>query len=281
MYLDEMKLKTIYHIRQAEEISLFDLYKRMFTEKEIAQTSVLHAFAHHLTTLHNNNFIKISIKRDNSMDCSIIRDDVEIEKDMSSIIRLVVRRFSQTSDHSSVYINDSKNIFLSVTEDFEKIRETIGFSISAEMNCLQQQFRISSIFGEKDPSLKSKVFVIMPFSKQMDPIYADHIKDVCDKLKYSCQRADRIDLPNVIINDIWNLICNSDIIICDCTGRNPNVFYELGIAHAVGKKVICITQNSEDIPFDIEQIRYIKYEYNPHGMKEFEEKLMRCITQLD
>lgn len=281
MYLDEMKLKTIYHIRQAEEISLFDLCKMMFTEKEIVQTSVLHVFEHHLTTLHNNNFIKISIKRDNSMDCSIIRDDVEIEKDMSSIIRLVVRRLSQTSDHSSVYINDSKNIYLSVTEDFKKIRNTIGFSISTEMDYLQQQLSVSSIFGKKDLSLRSKVFVIMPFSEQMNPIYEDHIKGVCDRMHYSCRRADQIELPNVIINDIWNLICNSDIIICDCTGQNPNVFYELGIAHAVGKKVICITQNSEDIPFDIEQIRYIKYEYSPHGMKEFEEKLMRCITQLD
>ena len=83
------------------------------------------------------------------------------------------------------------------------------------------------------------------------------------------------------MNDIWSLINNADIIICDCTGKNPNVFYELGLAHAIGKNVICITQNTEDIPFDIKHIRYIKYEYNPRGMTKFEKTLGQYIASIN
>ena len=81
-----------------------------------------------------------------------------------------------------------------------------------------------------------------------------------------------------IVNYIWSLIFSAQIVICDCTGKNPNVFYELGLAHSLGKKTICITQNSNDIPFDIKHLRYIKYEYTPRGMKKFEEKLEQYVA---
>jgi hypothetical protein len=51
-----------------------------------------------------------------------------------------------------------------------------------------------------------------------------------------------------IIQDIVSLIDRSRVVICDCTGRNPSVFYEIGIAHTLGREVILITQNPEDSP---------------------------------
>ena len=119
----------------------------------------------------------------------------------------------------------------------------------------------------------------MPFSKDIKPVYEDIIEPICKELGYSCKRADLIDRPSVIINDIWSSIYNSDIIICDCTQGNPNVFYELGLAHALGKRVICITQNSDDIPFDIERIRYIKYIYDPCDTEAFRKALERYLRE--
>ena len=84
------------------------------------------------------------------------------------------------------------------------------------------------------------------------------------------------------MGDVWTAICRSRIIIADCTGRNPNVFYEIGIAHTVGKPVILIAQNSKDVPFDLRHIRYIPYEYTPVGIKRFESVLANTIqTELD
>jgi hypothetical protein len=102
-----------------------------------------------------------------------------------------------------------------------------------------------------DKKSKTDIFVIMPFDDKLKPVFDDHIKKVCKNLQLSVKRADDIFAPNIIINDIWSLLFNSIIIICDCTGKNPNVFYELGMAHTIGKKVIIITQNQKDIPFDI------------------------------
>jgi hypothetical protein len=69
----------------------------------------------------------------------------------------------------------------------------------------------------------------------------------------------------VVIQDVVALIDRSRIVVCDCTGRNPNVFYEAGIAHTLGREVILITQNDNDIPFDLRHIRYIRYLNNAEG----------------
>ena len=82
------------------------------------------------------------------------------------------------------------------------------------------------------------------------------------------------------MEDVWTHILNARLVIADVTGRNPNVFYELGIAHTIGRAAIVITQRDEDVPFDIRSMRYIKYDINPLHLKEFEDQLMRTISFL-
>lgn len=80
------------------------------------------------------------------------------------------------------------------------------------------------------------------------------------------------------MHDIWSAIFLADWIIADCTGRNPNVFYEIGIAHTVGKRVILITQDEKDVPFDVRHIRYFNYTFTPRGMKKLEESLTSTLS---
>jgi len=80
-----------------------------------------------------------------------------------------------------------------------------------------------------------------------------------------CRRADDIWENPAIIQDVVSLIDRSRVVVCDCTGRNPNVFYEAGIAHTLGREVILITQNAQDIPFDLRHLRYIPYLNNAEG----------------
>ena len=80
-----------------------------------------------------------------------------------------------------------------------------------------------------------------------------------------CRRADDIWENPAIIQDVVSLIDRSRVVVCDCTGRNPNVFYEAGIAHTLGREVILITQNGQDIPFDLRHLRYIQYLNNAEG----------------
>ena len=79
------------------------------------------------------------------------------------------------------------------------------------------------------------------------------------------QRADNFWLHAHIMQDIIELICTSKVIICDLSGKNPNVFYETGIAHTLGKEVILITQHIDDVPFDLRALRFITYLNNEEG----------------
>ena len=52
------------------------------------------------------------------------------------------------------------------------------------------------------------------------------------------------------------------VLVAELTSRNPNVYYELGIAHALQKPVVLISSNEEDVPFDVRHIRVIYYDVN-------------------
>ncbi|NOX23396.1 MAG: hypothetical protein GXP36_09940 [Actinobacteria bacterium] len=135
-------------------------------------------------------------------------------------------------------------------------------------------------FGRPVDLPKAKVaelFVLMPFRDELTPVYDNHLKKVADRLDLSMKRADDFFTTHDIMKDIWDGICNAKVVIADCTDRNPNVFYEIGIAHTVGKPVVLITQDSNDVPFDLRHVRYIQYQYTPPGMERFEKALKETI----
>jgi hypothetical protein len=135
------------------------------------------------------------------------------------------------------------------------------------------------IFGGGDFTLDSSLcFVLMPFEAKFQPVYEDHIKRVITEAGLSSQRADEIASTNLITWDIWERLNKARLVIADLTDRNPNVFYEVGLAHAISKEVILLTQSMGDIPFDLQSLRFIVYQYNPRGMVEFEKKLRLAIT---
>lgn len=137
------------------------------------------------------------------------------------------------------------------------------------------------MFKGRNFSIQSSLcFVLMPFAQEMKPIYDDHIRKVADSVGLDCQTAADIFGPTQIIEDIWEKINRARILIADLTGKNPNVFYEVGIAHTVGKDVLLITQNMEDVPFDLRHLRHIQYEYTPRGMQLFESKLKATLLNV-
>lgn len=112
-----------------------------------------------------------------------------------------------------------------------------------------------------EPALAS---AMMPFEPGFDDVYAA-IRQGTENAGLRCRRADDIWENAAIIQDVVALIDRSRVVVCDCSGRNPNVFYEAGIAHTLGREVILITQRAEDIPFDLRHLRYIPYLNNGEG----------------
>lgn len=105
---------------------------------------------------------------------------------------------------------------------------------------------------------------MMPFDASFTPVY-ESIRQAAENVGLRCRRADDIWENAAIIQDVVALIDRSRVVVCDCSGRNPNVFYEAGVAHTLGREVILIAQSEHDIPFDLRHLRYVRYLNNDEG----------------
>lgn len=108
------------------------------------------------------------------------------------------------------------------------------------------------------------VSVMTPFASEFDVVF-EAIQLACADLGLRALRAKDIWEHSAVIQDVFSLIFRSQIVVCDFTGKNPNVFYEAGIAHTLGKHVVPITQSQSDIPFDLQHHRYLAYLNNTEG----------------
>lgn len=127
-----------------------------------------------------------------------------------------------------------------------------------------------------EPSLVS---AMMPFHPSFDAVYAT-LQQTAQAVGLRCRRADDIWENPAVIQDVVSLIDRSSIVICDCTGRNPNVFYEIGIAHTLGREVILITQSESDIPFDLRHLRFVTYLNNGEGLNALSTRLQPRLADL-
>ena len=142
----------------------------------------------------------------------------------------------------------------------------------------KNQMIIEPIFNHRNFTQKSdKCFVVMPFSEDWSDRVNKRIKKVLSSFKIEHKRADNLYGENVL-EDIWIAINEASLIIAETTGKNPNVFYEIGIAHTLGKNVIILTQNIEDIPFDFRMYRHIEYKDNVDGFNKLESELKKFIA---
>jgi len=131
------------------------------------------------------------------------------------------------------------------------------------------------------PILPDRVAVMMPFSSGFDQVYAA-IKSACAAQRMQSVRVDERTDPGVIMDMIFEMIVESRLVICDLTENNPNVVYETGIAHAVGKDVIQITQGdpARDVGFDLRHRNCHKYTIEGSGLDDLEKYLRQSIWNL-
>lgn len=133
-----------------------------------------------------------------------------------------------------------------------------------------------------DISVQSKkAFIVMQFTKEYDELYAEVIKPVCKEFNIETVRADEYYSSTPIITDIIESIKESSLIIADITPDNPNVFYEIGYAHAIQKSVILLSDKKrEKLPFDLSSFRTIFYENSISGKKKVEDALRKYLKAL-
>jgi hypothetical protein len=105
-----------------------------------------------------------------------------------------------------------------------------------------------------------KCFVISPFGGWHDEYFTAIFCPAIKAAGLEPARADDLFRSSNIVHDIWHLVVTSRVLLADLTDKNPNVFYELGLAHAARKPVLLLTQSMDDVPFDLRALRIIEYD---------------------
>jgi hypothetical protein len=128
------------------------------------------------------------------------------------------------------------------------------------------------------------VFVLMPFREPWsDRIWTEHIRDTLQQIPRSppivVRRADDM-FGQGVMEDVFEGIVIAGLIVAECTGRNPNVLYELGLAHAIGKRTALLAQTESDIPFDLRRFRFCIYQDNSSGYPVLQKFLMETLREV-
>ena len=124
-------------------------------------------------------------------------------------------------------------------------------------------------------------FVMMPFGDHHDLRYESIYKPAIESLNFDSKRADNLFRPSPIIKDIWEYINKSKILIADITGSNANVMYELGLAHAIAKPVIIISDTIDSVPFDLRYLRLLLYDMqNPNWSEDLKVRISNSIEEI-
>jgi hypothetical protein len=122
----------------------------------------------------------------------------------------------------------------------------------------------------------------MPFSEPLNLNYHEIFKPALEDAGYSVTRADDLSMPRPIMDDIRKSIRETELILCEMSGKNANVFYELGLAHAIGKPAILVYQDKDDIPFDLRHIRTIRYDPKEDAWKDtLQERIKKAVREVE
>jgi len=128
--------------------------------------------------------------------------------------------------------------------------------------------------------VRPKVFVVMEFNSPYNEIYSDVIKRIAEEFGVDTIRADETFGPGIILADIVRQITESKAIIAEITPANPNVYYEVGYAHALAKPTILVADKSTKLPFDVSPFRVLFYENTIAGKSRFEDGLRKHLTAI-
>lgn len=143
-----------------------------------------------------------------------------------------------------------------------RIQSTQSFyqDVGADLDYLNAFIKENKLDTHLNELQKPYVFVLMPFRPELFAIYQKAVRPVLRELGCVIETAKDVQTSeDKIMEIVFTQIARARFLIADTTGKNPNVFYEMGYAHALGKKVVILTQNPDDVPFDIKGLRYTLY----------------------
>lgn len=124
------------------------------------------------------------------------------------------------------------------------------------------------------PGDRRPAFLAISYAPAFDPV-KQAVREAAADANFVCEVTGDLSTPGDITDQVWQGIRGADAVVADITGKNPNVFYEVGLAHALGKEVIVIAQDAADAPFDIRSHR--KLDYDPGDLGALKTQLTAAL----
>jgi hypothetical protein len=141
--------------------------------------------------------------------------------------------------------------------------------------------RVNPIFSGREFLVERDLcFVLMEFKPPYTDIFDHLIKPTVELEGFRCIKSNDIFSMTSVIEDIWANINKATLVIAEISGNNPNVMYELGICHTVGKNVMMITQNPDKIPFNFRHMRCYPYSNDIPGGDELKKNIRSILGHL-
>jgi hypothetical protein len=161
---------------------------------------------------------------------------------------------------------------------YDHMNSLLEESSESYLNFKSQNIR--SIFENNEINTKNKYCLYVgPFLDNYTSIYKNNICNSLDTIGLKVNRYNDIFSTKYVVNDVRSCINYASFIIAEISGKNPNVMYEIGISHTVGKKVILLTQNMKDVPFDLKWYRCIVYVNSKEGLIELSENILGTVKK--
>jgi hypothetical protein len=153
------------------------------------------------------------------------------------------------------------------------------------IEAMDGQITVKPLWGEplRRSQFLSDIFMIMPFREPYNTLYENLIRPLAAELNLTIKRGDDFTTTQgSIIQDVWSALNSCRIVLAETSEINANVFYELGIAHTLGKPALLLTQasNIQDLPFDIRHLRFVTYQNTAEASAELKEKLRHSLIWL-
>ncbi|MEE9555405.1 MAG: hypothetical protein V3W18_14045 [candidate division Zixibacteria bacterium] len=137
-----------------------------------------------------------------------------------------------------------------------------------------------AVKNKKKKPTKGTCMILMPFKEPFDIYYEAIIKPAVIVANLEPLRGDSLFRAGPIMADVWQMIQDSEVLVAELTGKNANVFYELGLGHAIGKPIVLVAETMDDVPFDLRALRVILYDKNnPAWGNKLKNELVRALTE--
>ncbi len=172
---------------------------------------------------------------------------------------------TETFGISADKVSEFKDLFLSTLKYSELAQDTDGktriIDVTEQVSGAEKTNTIKKLEKTANVAAGDSCFVMMPFGKPVGDYYEKIYVPAIEKTGLRAIRADaEIFGTGKIMEQVWSGIKGARVLVAELTGRNPNVFYELGLAHASGLPVVLVCSNETDVPFDLRHIRVIYYD---------------------